>query len=115
MSLHSSKGLSAKLVVLTSMIDPLIPFIPRDTPAEDRDRLIQEARRLFYVAITRCKASENYDGRLVISSFLSIAGPAALQMGMSANPRGNLRTRTTRFVTDFGNVSPAPKRGDQLE
>lgn len=115
MSLHSSKGLSAKLVVLTSMIDPLIPFIPRDTPAEDRDRLIQEARRLFYVAITRCKASDNYEGRLVISSFLSIGGTEALQMGISANPRGNLRTRTTRFVSDFGNVSPRPKRGDQLE
>ncbi|GJQ61133.1 MAG: DNA helicase [Melioribacteraceae bacterium] len=114
MSLHSSKGLSAKLVVLTSMIDPLIPFIPRDTPTEDRDRIIQEARRLFYVAITRCKASENYDGRLVISSFLSIAGIEALQMGISANPRGNLRTRTTRFVTDFGHVSPPPKRGEQL-
>lgn len=115
MSLHSSKGLSAKLVVLTSMIDPLIPFIPAGTPAEDRDQAIQEARRLFYVAITRCKSSENYDGRLVISSFLSIAGTEALQMGMSANPRGILRTRSTRFVTDFGNVSPVPKRGDQLE
>ncbi len=115
MSLHSSKGLSAKLVVLTSMIDPLIPFIPRDTSVEDRDHVIQEARRLFYVAITRCKAADNYDGRLVISSFLSIAGTEALQMGMNASPRGMLRTRTTRFVTDFGNISPAPKRGDQLE
>ncbi len=115
MSLHSSKGLSAKLVVLTSMIDTLIPFIPRDIPAEDRERVIQEARRLFYVAITRCKASDNYSGRLVISSFLSISGTEALQMGMSANPRGTLRTRTTRFVTDFGNISPAPKRGGQLE
>jgi hypothetical protein len=50
-----------------------------------------------------------------ISSFLSITGTEALQMGMSANPRGILRTRTTRFVSDFGNISPAPKRGDQLE
>lgn len=115
MSLHSSKGLSAKLVVLTSMIDPLIPYIPRDTPAEDRERVVQEARRLFYVAVTRCKASDNYSGRLVISSFLSIIGTEALQMGMSANPRGMLRTRTTRFVSDFGNISPVPKRGDQLE
>jgi ATP-dependent exoDNAse (exonuclease V) beta subunit len=115
MSLHSSKGLSAKLVVSTSMIDPLIPFIPRDTPAEDRERVIQEARRLFYVAITRCKASDNYDGRLIISSFLSIAGTEALQMNMRANPRRMLRTRTTRFVTDFGNISPAPKKGEQLE
>jgi len=115
MSLHSSKGLSAKLVILTSMIDPLIPFIPRNMPADELDRVVQEARRLFYVAITRCKASEDYDGRLVISSFLSIPGTEALQMGIGANPRGTLRSRTTRFVTDFGNVSPAPKRGELLE
>lgn len=115
MSLHSSKGLSAKLVILTSMIDPLIPFIPRDTPADAQAQTIQEARRLFYVATTRCKSSENYDGRLVISSFLSIPGTEALQMGISTDPKINLRTRTTRFVKDFGNVSPAAKRGNQLE
>ena len=115
MSLHSSKGLSAKLVILTSMIDPLIPFIPRNTSENDREKMIQEARRLFYVAITRCKATKDYTGRLIISSFLSISGVEALQMGMSANPKGVLRTRTTRFVSDFGNVSPQPKRGDYLE
>ena len=114
MSLHSSKGLSAKLVVLVSMIDPLIPYIPRIALAEDRERIIQEARRLFYVAITRCKSSDDYDGRLVISSFLSIAGPEALQMGMIANPSRMLRTSTTRFVSDFGNISPAPIRGNIL-
>ncbi len=115
MSLHSSKGLSAKLVILTSMIDPLIPFLPRTLTPNQIQSNIQEARRLFYVAITRCKSSDNYDGRLVISSFLSIPGVEALRMGISANPRRNLRTMTTRFVTDFGNISPAPKRGNELE
>lgn len=115
MSLHSSKGLSAKLVILTSMIDPLIPFLNRTLNPEQKEQAVQEARRLFYVAITRCKASEDYVGRLVISSFLSIPGVEALQMGVSANPRLDLRTRTTRFVSDFGNISPTPKRGDKLE
>ncbi len=115
MSLHSSKGLSAKFVILTSMIDQLIPFLPR---TEDREKLelsIQEARRLFYVAITRCKASKDYDGRLIISSFLSIPGIEALRMGISANPNGNHRTRTTRFVSDFGNISPKPIKGTDVE
>ncbi len=115
MSLHSSKGLSAKLVILTAMIDPLMPFIPGDVEPAHVNSVIQEARRLFYVAITRCKSSDNYDGRLVISSFLSIPGTDALQMGISANPKKDLRTRTTRFVSDFGTVSPSPIRGNQLE
>lgn len=114
MSLHSSKGLSAKLVILASMIDPLMPFIGNGIELDQIDHVVQEARRLFYVAITRCKASNDYEGRLVISSFLSIPGVEALRMGISANPRGDLRTRTTRFVNDFGTVSPQPIRGNQL-
>jgi Superfamily I DNA and RNA helicases len=114
MSLHSSKGLSAKLVILTSMIDQLIPFLPNTIEAGMRDAVIQEARRLFYVAITRCKSSNDYDGRLVISSFLSIPGVEALQMGVSANPRADLRTMSSRFVTDFGAICPEPIRGAEL-
>lgn len=115
MSLHSSKGLSAKLVILTSMIDPLIPFLPKTENKNLIDLAIQEARRLFYVAVTRCKSSDDYDGRLIISSFLSIPGIEALRMGVSANPKGNLRTRATRYVSDFGQISPQPIRGKNLE
>jgi len=115
MSLHSSKGLSAKLVVLVSMIDPLIPYIPSDAAKEDQEHIVQEARRLLYVAITRCKSSDNYDGRLVISSFLSISGTEALQMRIKANSKKMLKTRATRFISDFGNISPAPIKGNLLE
>jgi superfamily I DNA/RNA helicase len=114
MSLHSSKGLSSKLVILNSMIDLLMPFISQNTSQQDREKIIEEARRLFYVAITRCKASATYDGRLIISSFLSIPRVDALQMGIPANPRRPLRTRTTRFVSDFRDVSPVPKKGEDL-
>ncbi|MDA0737120.1 MAG: ATP-dependent helicase, partial [Bacteroidetes bacterium] len=114
MSLHSSKGLSAKLVILTSMIDQLIPFLSNANEPGLRDSDIEEARRLFYVAITRCKASNDYDGRLVISSFLSIPGVEASPMGISANTRGFLRTMSSRFVTEFGAIAPAPIRGVEL-
>lgn len=115
MSLHSSKGLSAKFVILTSMIDQLVPTLPQ---TEDRGKIessIQEARRLFYVAITRCKKSKDYDGRLLISSFLSIPGIEALKMGISADPKRNRKTRTTRYVSDFGSISPKPIKGTDVE
>jgi superfamily I DNA/RNA helicase len=115
MSLHSSKGLSAKLVILASLIDPLAPFLKKDLPADQVESTIQETRRLFYVAITRCKSTDNYDGRLVISSFLSIPGVEALQMGIYTSAKKPLRTRTTRFVTDFGSTCPAPIRGNELK
>ena len=111
MSLHSSKGLSAKFVILTSMIDTLIPFLP-DTDDREIQLATQEARRLFYVAITRCKASKSFDGRLVISSFLSIPRIEAAKMGIKAETK---RTRTTRFVSDFGTVSSRPIKGTDLK
>ena len=61
MSLHAAKGLSAKLVIIMSAINGLIPLEGKD---------IEEQRRLFYVAITRCKGSKDeYPGMVVISSF----------------------------------------------
>lgn len=113
MSLHSSKGLSAKFVILTSMIDSLIPFLPNTLNADQINPIIQESRRLFYVAITRCKSYGDYEGRLVISSFLAIPRIEALRMGIVVTGFGrNIRTMTTRFVSDFGDISPAPKRGN---
>jgi len=59
MSLHASKGLSAKYVV--------VAHATRD--ALKKHGKLEEQRRLFYVAITRCKGSKNaYPGKLVIST-----------------------------------------------
>jgi superfamily I DNA/RNA helicase len=114
MSLHSSKGLSAKLVILCSMIDHLMPFIPDGLEDDEERNSINEQRRLFYVAITRCKASNEYPGRLIISSFLSIFGLDAVRMGISANPKVQLRVSSTRFMKEFGTTAPTPILGDRL-
>lgn len=66
MSLHAAKGLSAGMVVIMSAVDGQIPL-------RSPNKTIEEERRLFYVAITRCKGSKedenNYIGKLVISYY----------------------------------------------
>lgn len=114
MSLHSSKGLSAKFVILCSMIDHLMPFLPDDLTKDEKIHHIQEQRRLFYVAITRCKASKEFAGRLIISSFMSIFGLEAVRMGISTNPKFQLSVSSTRYLKDFGKTAPTPILGNKL-
>jgi superfamily I DNA/RNA helicase len=114
MSLHSSKGLSAKLVIITSMIDQLMPFLPTGSNIEERNQHIEEQRRLFYVAVTRCKATKDQDGRLVISSFLNIHGNDALMLNIPAKAGSIHKTRSTRFLTDFGPIAPRAKSGEDI-
>jgi DNA helicase-2/ATP-dependent DNA helicase PcrA len=114
MSLHSSKGLSAKFVILCSMIDHLIPYLKDDLTDEEKQIQIQEQRRLFYVALTRCKSSDDYQGRLIVSSFTSIYGLDAVRMGISTNPDVQLRVSSTRYLREFGNTSPRPIVGSSI-
>ncbi len=63
MSLHAAKGLSAKIVIIMSAVESLIPLASSGT--------LEEQRRLFYVAITRCKGGKEgeHPGKLIISAF----------------------------------------------
>jgi len=114
MSLHASKGLNAKFVIMASMIDDLMPFIPKDTI--DVQKTIEEQRRLFYVAMTRCKSSKHdYQGRLIISSFVWIYGIDAVKMGIPiTDTRNNKKVSATRFIADFGRTAPKTILGDTL-
>jgi superfamily I DNA/RNA helicase len=114
MSLHASKGLSAKFVVICSMIDHLMPFLPGDLTKEKVTDQIHEHRRLFYVAITRCKASKEYSGRLIISSFMSIFGLEAVRMGIPSKPKSQLGVSSTRYLKEFGLTAPTPILGDTI-
>jgi DNA helicase-2/ATP-dependent DNA helicase PcrA len=58
MSLHKSKGLSAPFVFVAGCVEGLLPG--RADPAlthDERVAKLQEDRRLFYVGITRVKAT----------------------------------------------------------
>ncbi len=106
MSLHASKGLSAKYVIVMSAIDELIPRIDKDSEVSI-ERQIEEQRRLFYVAITRCKSSgQGYPGTLIISSFVGLPGNEALRLKLSAKPYAWKETSATRFIREFEGTAP---------
>lgn len=63
----SAKGLKGKVVIIGSCVDGLLPSL-----GEDDD--LDEQRRLFYVAITRCEfTKKGFEGLLIISSFTNIS------------------------------------------
>jgi len=97
MSLHKSKGLSADLVVVAGCVEGLIPFIKGSTVIE-RDRLLEEQRRLFYVSITRTRKI------LLLSSFSWIKRDVAHQIGtrISGGNRDYGRTISSRFLNELG-------------
>jgi superfamily I DNA/RNA helicase len=112
MSLHASKGLSAKCVIVMSAIDELIPG-PIDNSGIPIEKQIEEKRRLFYVAITRCKSSNNaYPGKLIISSFSGLPGAEALSVKIPAKANSWRFVSASQFINEFGNTAPrtiAPK------
>ena len=109
MSLHKSKGLTADLVIVAGCIEGLLPFIKADTPA-DRQRMLEEQRRLFYVAITRVRQV------LILSSVSGLPRDLAHRIG--AQVRGgsptHARTISSRFLAELGRSRPAAIRGHEL-
>lgn len=110
MSLHKSKGLTADLVVICGAIEGLIPFRPRGLVGESLERHLEEQRRLFYVGITRTT------GTLVVSTFLEL--PAALAHVTIPNltlrrRAGNVRTITSRFISELGSGAPRVISGER--
>ncbi len=74
MSLHKSKGLSSPYVFIVGCVEGLLPGQPKEgtAPAEQAAQL-EEDRRLFYVGITRVKAS--LPGR---AGYLSLSYPQTM-------------------------------------
>ena len=109
MSLHKSKGLTAKAVIVCGCIEGLVPFRKDDIPAAEAEQLLREQRRLFYVAITRCTQY------LAVSSFARIESSTAYKIGAKTTGRGNVvRTVSSRFLGELGPESPEAITGDAL-
>lgn len=97
MSLHKSKGLTAKCVIVSGCVSGALPMIRDDTPALERQKKIEEHRRLFYVALTRTKET------LVISNSASCPFSEALQMGLSHRPAGRLAIlQASPYISELG-------------
>ena len=116
MSLHKSKGLSAPVTFVAGCVEGLLPQQPDgDLPQALQDASLEEQRRLFYVGISRVKASpaDGKPGTLVLT--YSQAMPLATAMGAGVSPAavnyGTAYLHASRFIQEIGQVAPAPEAG----
>lgn len=110
MSFHKSKGLTADFVVVVGCTDGLIPRIDHNETPASQARMLEEQRRLFYVAITRAKST------LVPSSVTHIPLGQAYQIGAGAASAryGYANVHASRFIAELGSSAPKPIVGQQL-
>jgi DNA helicase II / ATP-dependent DNA helicase PcrA len=110
MSLHKSKGLTAKCVIVTGCVEGALPRVDTSLPDADQQLSIEEQRRLMYVAITRTK------NILMLSSQLALPKSLAYAMGIivtSANGPDAI-VMSSRFLNEFGPNAPKPILGTEL-
>ena len=103
MTYHSAKGLSGKLVIVSGCVDGLIPRLPEGYTEAD----IDEQRRLFYVAITRCENTKyGFPGKLILSSFQDMNKGMKLHLGINVPYRG---VHSSRFISNEIDAKILPK------
>lgn len=116
MSLHKSKGLSSPVTIIAGCIEGLLPKQPRDgLSAVETLAEIEEQRRLFYVGISRVKASPSAGkpGTLILTNSRQM--PLATAMGAGIAPAqvnyGDAHMIASRFFAEMGQAAPQPVIG----
>jgi superfamily I DNA/RNA helicase len=108
MSLHKSKGLTARLVIIAACVSGILPSIDFTAPLAEQNRQRQEQRRLFYVGLTRSTDT------LVLSSAIYMPYAAAMQMGipvMAGGGRGTAVLQASPFLAELTPAAPNPIDG----
>lgn len=108
MSLHASKGLTAKLVVLAGLVEGVIPFVDEEAPDDEQEAMLQEQRRLFFVGITRPTDV------LVLSSYSSLPDDVVYRLRAATGQRlgRTFRTFSSSFIAELGPELPDAMRGE---
>lgn len=107
MSLHKSKGLTARVVLVAGCIQGALPTIRPNLTAAEAQASEQEQRRLFYVALTRTTDT------LILSSCAEMFTQQAYQMNIPfRGQRGALAAvLASPYLSELGNSAPATVSG----
>jgi ATP-dependent DNA helicase UvrD/PcrA len=113
MSLHKSKGLSAPVTIIAGCVEGLLPRQPDPgMPLADQQAMIEEQRRLFFVAISRVKADPlaGKPGTLILTSSRQMPLRTAMGAGIrpASNRYGVARLNASRFLGELGPGAPQP-------
>jgi superfamily I DNA/RNA helicase len=107
MTTFGAKGLTSHTVILTSLINGLLPTNPRPANHEGK-RKLEEERRILYVALTRAK------NRLILSSFRKIKDTESQKLKLDLrNCRCHYcNTTSSIFILECGSDMPTAERGE---
>jgi DNA helicase-2/ATP-dependent DNA helicase PcrA len=107
MSFHASKGLTADLVVLSGLVEGVLPRIDPEAPLAEQQAQEQEQRRLFFVGITRTT------NVLVFSGYSQLDHATAHRLQVRRGPAapGGVRTYASSFFDELGDGLPQAVRG----
>ncbi len=109
MSLHKSKGLTADLVIVMGCVEGLTSHVGDSLSEAEKNKDLEEQRRLFYVAVTRSRDT------LILSSVTHLPRNLAYQLKVRITGRKNVvPTITSRFIHELGPRRPNPVKGAQL-
>ena len=116
MSLHKSKGLSSPYVFVAGCVEGILPPAPDpDWSKNEKDAALEEARRLFYVGITRVKA-DPFNGRAG-SLFLSYPQKMTVKDAYGSNIAFQTKSGAlanllpSRFLNELGPAAPKAVAG----
>ena len=107
MSLHKSKGLTSKVVLVVGCTQGIIPFEDPNEPAAEKTLVLEEQRRLFYVALTRCTEV------LILSSAARMTRKFAWKIGARVSPGKSSEASTiaSQFLDELGPQAPRSVMG----
>jgi superfamily I DNA/RNA helicase len=113
MSLHKGKGLSAPVTIIAGCVEGLLPQQPdHGTPNAEAAAIIEEQRRLFFVAISRVKAvpEAGKPGTLVLtySRRMPVADAMRANIAFVARVGNFARLNASRFIGELGQHAPQP-------
>lgn len=105
MTFHGAKGLTSHTVIITGLINGILPTVPN--PIISEIKKLEEERRLLFMALTRAK------NRLILSSFRKATRVENrnLRLGLSGNYY-YLNTQSSLFLSELGQTRPAVISGD---
>ena len=109
MSLHKAKGLTSKVTIVAGCTQGLIPYEDFREPPAEQEAVLQEQRRLFYVAITRCAEI------LVLSTANRIERSLAWKIRARVVPGRSAVADTiaSQFMDELGPGAPPARRGQE--
>jgi DNA helicase II / ATP-dependent DNA helicase PcrA len=116
MSLSKSKGLSSPYVFVAGCVEGILPPSFDNAPSKEaRDAALEEARRLFYVGITRVKADPEKDrpGSLFITYAQQMPAKDAYGANVAFKTQSGAQANLlpSRFISELGPAAPAPVKG----